>query len=158
MKEWKEGSEVYGIVTSTLGDCRFIVHCEDKVERQCTLKGSFRNRVRVNLEDSVIVSLRVEYDRLSTMSDGKKERGDIVWKYFPSEVSILISNGKISYLKNGVPSSDLYASCCSFPTDSDGDVSDDEFQDFMKGSSSTTATKEDKDGNEIEIDTDLIDI
>ena len=74
LKEWKEGSEIYGVVTAALGDCRFIVHCEDKVERQVLLKGSFRNRVRINVEDSVIVSLRVEFDRLSTLTEGKLER------------------------------------------------------------------------------------
>lgn len=158
LKEWKEGSEIYGIVTAALGDCRFIVHCEDKVERQVLLKGSFRNRVRINVEDSVIVSLRVEFDRLSTLTDGKMERGDIIWKYYPKEVAILVSNGKIQYLKNGVPSSsDNPALSGFYPPEEDA-----EFKDLIHGSSTSTTSNTDennKDENEkIEIDTNLIDI
>lgn len=156
LKEWKDGSEIYGIVTAALGDCRFIVHCEDKVERQVLLKGSFRNRVRINVEDSVIVSLRVEFDRLSTLTDGKMERGDIIWKYYPKEVAILISNGKIQYLKNGVPSSDNQVLSGFYPPEEDA-----ELKDLIHGTTSTTSNTDEnnKDENEkIEIDTNLIDI
>lgn len=157
LKEWKEGSEVYGIVTAALGDCRFIVHCEDKVERQVLLKGSFRNRVRINIEDSVIVSLRVEFDRLSTLTDGRMERGDIIWKYYPKEVAILISNGKIKYLKNGVPSSDNPALSEFYPPEEDP-----ELKDLIQGSSTSTTSITDENNKDetekIEIDTNLIDI
>jgi initiation factor 1A len=154
LKEWKDGSEIYAIVTAALGDCRFIVMCEDKVERQVLLKGSFRNRVRINVEDSVIVSLRVEFDRLSTLTDGKLERGDIIWKYYPKEVGILISNGKINYLKNGVPSSDRPH---TFDGNFDNDQVDNEFDELIHGATSNTDEKN-KDETQIEIDTDLIDI
>lgn len=157
LKEWKDGSEIYGIVTAALGDCRFIVHCEDKVERQVLLKGSFRNRVRINVEDSVIVSLRVEFDRLSTLSDGKMERGDIIWKYYPKEVAILISNGKIQYLKNGLPSSENQALSAFYPPEEDP-----ELKDLIQGSSTSTTSITDENNKDetekIEIDTNLIDI
>merc|ERR1712146_307722 len=150
------GSEIYAIVTAALGDCRFIVMCEDKVERQVLLKGSFRNRVRINVEDSVIVSLRVEFDRLSSLTDGKMERGDLIWKYYPKEVAILVSNGKIQYLKNGVPSSDNPVSGFYPPEE------DVEFKDLIHGSSTSTSSNTDENNKDetekIEIDTNLIDI
>ena len=51
----------------------------------------------------VLVGLRCEFDRLSVMDSSKKEKGDLIWKYFPAEVEVLIANNEINYLKNGSP-------------------------------------------------------
>ena len=158
LREAIEG-EVYGIIINACGDCRFNCLCEDGKVRMITLKGSFRKRVWCRSNDYVLVGLRSDLDRLSTMDDSKKEKGDLIWKYFPNEVEVLISNNEITYLKNGLPSSfdnpygqsdpNLFINLDDNNEEDEEDISDEEFTDVMNN--------DDHQNNNFHINTDDID-
>ena len=60
--------------------------CEDGVERICVLRGSFNKRIWVNDNDYLIIN----YNQASS-----EKVGEVDYKYFPHEVSQLISRGEI---------------------------------------------------------------
>ena len=54
----KDDGQMYGIVTSMLGDYRVLVTCEDRIERIGTIRGSIRKHVWVSKNMYVLVSTR----------------------------------------------------------------------------------------------------
>lgn len=79
-----EGLE-YGRTVKTLGNRRFMVMCEDGVERLCHVRGKMRRRVWVVLGDYVLVGLR----------DYQDKKGDIIHKYTANQTGKLIKSGLI---------------------------------------------------------------
>lgn len=99
--ELKKEMQDYAVVTQRLGDCRYILYCEDRNTRMGHLRGSMRNRVYVREGDYVLVSFRQGYDKYSLIqSKDKLETCDIIYKYFEKEITYLKANDHISNLEN----------------------------------------------------------
>jgi len=81
----KDNNQSYGIVSKLLGNCRFMVLCDDDVERLCHLRGKIRNRMWIRHKDIVLVSFR-EYEI---------NKGDIIMRYTPKQIKKLISSAEI---------------------------------------------------------------
>jgi translation initiation factor 1A len=76
--------EVLGTVVEVLGASRFKVECTDGKERLCRVPGRSKRRMYVKIGDVILVKpWEVEGD----------EKGDIVWRYRPAQVSWLVKNG-----------------------------------------------------------------
>lgn len=122
----KSNEQEYGVIIQALGDCRFLLMLEDRREVIGILKGSFRNRVYININDFVLVALRSEFDRYKTMMNEAKEKVDIILKYYPAEVSFLTLNHHIKYISKNTLSHD---------DNLDDEIQDDEdheFDEFLK--------------------------
>ena len=87
-------STLYGLVVSSLGDSRFLIHCSDRVDRIGHIRGALHKKAFINPEDIVLVSLR----DFETIKDGVKEKCDIMMSYNSHEIEQLKSNGL--YYKN----------------------------------------------------------
>jgi len=76
--------EVLGTVTEVLGASRFRVDCMDGNKRMCRVPGRSKRKMYVKIGDVILVKpWSVEGD----------EKGDIVWRYRPAQVSWLMSKG-----------------------------------------------------------------
>lgn len=100
-----EEGQLYGRVIKILGDRNMRVYCNDNASRICRVCGAMRKRVYVNLGDLVLVSIRdllnvSEKEKLEetlkimgrkekTLKEKEEERGDIIHKYQPEELSKL---------------------------------------------------------------------
>jgi translation initiation factor 1A len=80
---------LYGLVVSSLGDCRFLIHCSDRVDRIGLIRGALHKKAFINPEDIVLVSLR----DFETIKDGVKQKCDIIMSYNSHEIEQLKSNG-----------------------------------------------------------------
>lgn len=78
------GEEVLGTVTEALGGSRFRVDCMDGKERMCRVPGRSKRRMYVRIGDVILVK------PWSIQGD---EKGDIVWRYRPAQVSWLTKKG-----------------------------------------------------------------
>lgn len=87
--EKKQEGQEYAKLTKKLGDCRFECICADGVERIAHVPGKFRNRWRFQLDETVLVSIRIGLEPLKC---------DILHKYNPTEVQQLTSEGLIDHL------------------------------------------------------------
>ncbi len=78
------GDEVLGTVIEVLGSSRFRVDCTDGKERVCRVPGRSKRRMYVKIGDVILVRpWSIEGD----------EKGDIVWRYKPAQVSWLTKRG-----------------------------------------------------------------
>lgn len=82
---FRGNGQEYGTVVKVLGGRRLEIQCMDGEKRQCIIRGAMRNRVYVNLNDLVLVSIR----------DFQNDTGDILHKYTPDETRNLISYKEI---------------------------------------------------------------
>jgi translation initiation factor 1A len=81
----KEG-EVLGIVEQMLGGDKLKVKCSDENYRICRIPGRLRKKVWINVGDLVLVQpWKVQ----------SKERGDVIFKYTPTQVGWLQRKGYI---------------------------------------------------------------
>ena len=95
----KTVDQEYAIIMEKFGDGRFLVQCDDGIERIGKVKGSLRNRVRFNVNDYVLLALRPDFNSYSSiMKKDFKETADIILKYFPQEVQFLQSNNHFKKL------------------------------------------------------------
>ena len=78
----KEG-EVIGIIEQRLGGNKIMVNCLDGKTRNCRVPGRLKRKLWLRPNDVVIVELW-ELD---------KNRGDVIFKYRPTEVEWLRKNG-----------------------------------------------------------------
>jgi len=74
------GSEMLGVIDSMLGANKLRVRCQDDKIRTCRIPGKLRKRIWMREGDIVIVK------PWSIQGDIK---GDVVWKYNPTEASWL---------------------------------------------------------------------
>ena len=89
-----DDGQIYGIVEKALGGCYFSVNCFDNKTRRCKNR---KKRVRVNIQDIVIVSLR-EFEDI----------GDIIHKYEQEEVRYLQNLGVLpSNITSTISTADL---------------------------------------------------
>lgn len=84
----KTEGQVYGLVSRTLGDGRFLVECDDNVTRTCTIRGNMRNRVYVRDGDIVLVNLYIGMNR--------DDKGMISYRYSPEQVRDFLPTGLFS--------------------------------------------------------------
>ncbi|MBN1169603.1 translation initiation factor eIF-1A [Candidatus Micrarchaeota archaeon] len=78
--------EVLGLVLGLMGGSRMKVACKDGKERMCRVPGKLKNRLWVREGDVVIVKpWEIQGD----------EKGDVIWRYFPSQARILKEEGYI---------------------------------------------------------------
>ena len=78
--------EVLGLVLGLMGGSRMKVACKDGKERMCRVPGKLKNRLWVREGDVVIVKpWEIEGDK----------KGDVIWRYFPSQARILKEEGYI---------------------------------------------------------------
>jgi len=85
----KEG-EVLGIVEMMLGGDRMKVICDDGKERICRIPGKLRKRVWIREGDLILVEpWKIQGDK----------RGDVVFRYTPTQANWLKKNGYIKSLQ-----------------------------------------------------------
>jgi translation initiation factor 1A len=80
---------LYGLIVSSLGDSRFLVHCNDRVDRIGLIRGALHKKAFINPEDIVLVSLR----DFETIKDGVKQKCDIIMSYNSHEIEQLKTTG-----------------------------------------------------------------
>jgi initiation factor 1A len=80
-----EINSLYALVMSPLGDCKFLVHCNDNNDRIGVIRGSLYKNTFITPGDVVLVSLR-DFEK---SKPGCKERCDIVIKYMSGEIDQL---------------------------------------------------------------------
>jgi len=130
----KTSDQEYGVIKEKFGDGRFLVKCDDSIDRIGKVKGSLRNRVRFNVDDYVLLALRPDFNSYSSiMNKNFKETADIILKYFPQEVQFLQNNDHFKKL-DSITSED-----------------DSEFDEFIQQNT------ENKDENTIDVDMDDLD-
>ena len=78
------GKEILGTVIEMLGASRFRVACNDGKERLCRVPGKLKRRVWVKMGNVVL---------LRPWDVQPDERGDIIWRYTPAQVNLLIRKG-----------------------------------------------------------------
>lgn len=81
-----KGKEILGIVEQRVGGSRMIVKCLDGKSRNCRVPGRLKRALWIREGDVVIIE-PWEFD---------KEKGDILFKYNPSQIEWLKKHG---YLK-----------------------------------------------------------
>ena len=88
-----EINSLYALVISPLGDCKFLVHCNDNVDRIGVIRGSLYKNNFIVPGDVVLITLR-DFEQVKPNS---KERCDIVIKYQAGEIEQLKSK-KVFYV------------------------------------------------------------
>ena len=78
------GKEMLGTVIEMLGGSRFRVDCSDGKERICRVPGKYKRRVWVKMGNIIL------FKPWDIQPD---ERGDIIWKYKPSQANWLVRRG-----------------------------------------------------------------
>jgi translation initiation factor 1A len=79
-----KGNEVLGVVESLVGGDKAMVKCDDGKNRICRIPGRLRKRVWISPGDVILVEpWKVETEK----------KGDIVFKYTPTQVSWLKKKG-----------------------------------------------------------------
>lgn len=81
-----KGREVIGILTRRLGAGRMFVSCMDSKTRNCRVPGGKRRELWLREGDVVLVE-PWEFDN---------EKGDVIYKYRPTQVSKLKKMGKLT--------------------------------------------------------------
>jgi len=80
------GNQSIGVVESRLGNGRMRVRCYDGKTRVCRIPGSMKRNLWVRENDVVLVE-PWEY--------GGEDKGDVIYKYRPSQVEFLRRKGLI---------------------------------------------------------------
>jgi len=83
------GREVFGLIEQRLGASRLKVRCFDNKTRICRIPGRLKRRLWVRENDIVVVE-PWEYSG--------EEKGDIVFKYTPTQVQFLKNKGYLREL------------------------------------------------------------
>jgi translation initiation factor 1A len=83
---YKEEGQEYAKVLQRLGGPNLRVLCEDGIERMGIIRGSMRNKVWVNVNNYILVSLR----------DFQDEKCDVLQKYTDEHVRALKTAGEIN--------------------------------------------------------------
>ena len=85
-----DAGQMYGAVSAAQGNGRFLVTCDDGVERQCKVRGAMRRREWVNKDDVVLVSMRQDADA--------DKKGDILARLSPVETHNVRRTGDLQKL------------------------------------------------------------
>jgi translation initiation factor 1A len=85
------GTQVLGLLDSRLGASRCDVRCMDGKNRNCRIPGRLKRKLWVREGDIVLVE---------PWEFGGDEKGDIIFKYKPNQVSWLQKNGHLKTLQD----------------------------------------------------------
>jgi translation initiation factor 1A len=85
------GREVFGILEQRLGASRLKVKCLDGKSRVCRIPGRLKRKLWVREGDVVIVE---------PWEFGGDEKGDVVYKYNPTQVSYLKNKGYLKQIED----------------------------------------------------------
>ncbi|MBT5021214.1 translation initiation factor eIF-1A [Candidatus Woesearchaeota archaeon] len=85
-----KGEETLGIVDQRVGGSRMFVRCLDGKQRVCRIPGRLKKRLWVRERDIVIIE---------PWEFGGDEKGDVILKYRPNQVSWLRKNGYLRTLE-----------------------------------------------------------
>ncbi|PIN81470.1 translation initiation factor eIF-1A [Candidatus Woesearchaeota archaeon CG10_big_fil_rev_8_21_14_0_10_32_9] len=85
------GNEVIGVLESRLGASRCDVRCLDGKTRNCRIPGRLKRKLWVRTGDIVLVE---------PWEFGGNEKGDIIYKYRPTQVTWLQKNGHLDKLQD----------------------------------------------------------
>ncbi|RME52843.1 translation initiation factor eIF-1A [Candidatus Woesearchaeota archaeon] len=85
------GNQTIGVLESRLGGSRCHVRCLDGKTRVCRIPGRLKRRLWVREGDFVLVE---------PWEFGGDERGDIIFKYRPTQVSFLKQQGYLDKLED----------------------------------------------------------
>lgn len=85
------GTQVLGVLDSRLGASRCDVRCMDGKTRNCRIPGRLKRRLWVREGDIVLVE---------PWEFGGDEKGDILFKYRPNQISWLEKKGYLSQIKD----------------------------------------------------------
>ena len=80
-----ESGQVYGKVEKMLGNNRMLVNCFDGKTRIAIIRGIFKKRVWISVDDIVLLSLR----------DFQDDKADVILKYSPEDVLKLKRLGEL---------------------------------------------------------------
>ncbi|MFH1073294.1 MAG: translation initiation factor eIF-1A [Nanoarchaeota archaeon] len=86
-----KGNETLGILEQRLGGSRCRVRCLDGHTRNCRIPGRLKRRLWVRENDIVLIE---------PWEFGGDDKGDIIFKYKPSQTMWLKSNGYLDKLKD----------------------------------------------------------
>ncbi len=84
------GNQTLGIVDQRLGASRMRVRCLDQKTRICRIPGRFKRRLWIREGDLVLVQ---------PWENGGDEKGDLIFKYRPSQVDWLKRKGHLKQLE-----------------------------------------------------------
>lgn len=76
---FKEEGQDYAQVIKMLGNGRLEAKCSDGKQRLCHIRGKFRKRVWINVDDIILLGLR----------DFEDDKADVIHKYTPDEARTL---------------------------------------------------------------------
>jgi len=85
------GPQVIGICVQRVGGSRMIVKCMDGKTRNCRIPGRLKRRLWVRENDIILVE---------PWELGGDEKGDVVFKYMPSQVRVLREKGLLKTLES----------------------------------------------------------
>lgn len=87
--ESPESDQLYARVLKREGGSppRVIVYCENGVEKNCTVRGKYKNRVFINPGDTIIIT----YDKSKS-----NNQGEVLHKFSQQDVDTLKKEGKIN--------------------------------------------------------------
>ncbi|HLD87030.1 MAG TPA: translation initiation factor eIF-1A [Candidatus Nanoarchaeia archaeon] len=85
------GQEVFGILEQRLGGSRMRVRCLDAKTRICRIPGRLKRKLWVRDNDIVIVE---------PWEFGGEEKGDLIYKYTPTQVGYLRRKGFLKKLED----------------------------------------------------------
>ncbi len=83
------GAQVFGLLEQRLGGSRMRVRCYDGKTRICRIPGRLKRKLWVRENDIVIIE---------PWEFGGDEKGDLIFKYTPTQVSFLHRRGLIKNL------------------------------------------------------------
>jgi len=84
------GKEIIGVIEQRVGGARMIVKCTDGKARNCRVPGGLRRKLWLRENDIVIIE-PWEFDN---------EKGDILFKYNPTQIDWLKRKGFLKVLEN----------------------------------------------------------
>lgn len=84
------GNEVFGLLEQRLGGSRMRVRCLDGKNRICRIPGKLKRKLWVREGDIVIVE---------PWQFGGDEKGDIIYKYSPTQVGFLKKRGHLKQIE-----------------------------------------------------------
>lgn len=84
------GNEVFGILEQRLGGSRSKVRCLDGKTRICRIPGRLKRRLWVRVGDVLLIE---------PWEHGGDDKGDIIFKYKPTQVKYLKKSGHLKQLE-----------------------------------------------------------
>lgn len=112
-------NEKYGKVISLNGNCRITVETPDKEKYMCHIPGAFRKRVWIKKDDIVLFQLRAFESNVS------EQKGDVISKYFPDQVKVLVKRKEIPAAFVSANDDDEDDQGIKWNVDGDGDSEED---------------------------------